>query len=104
MPFGQATYCRVARHLADGVSIDGKQEGLAAHPGGSQCGFDARMAGAEHDYIIMFRINEHSEDRISFLFGKSISTLERGAARHLHDLSIWVGCQMLADFKNGFAV
>jgi hypothetical protein len=57
--FGESADRRVARHLADGIGIDGKQQRLASHSGGSQRGFDAGVARADYDHVILFWINKH---------------------------------------------
>jgi hypothetical protein len=59
MSLSQAANRRVAGHLSDGIRINGKQKSLTPHPGGGQGGFDAGMAGANNNHIILFRIDEH---------------------------------------------
>jgi hypothetical protein len=64
VPFCKATDCRIAGHLTDCVSVDGQQQGLAAHPSSSQGGLDPGVAGSDHDHIIRLRINEHLAPQI----------------------------------------
>ena len=62
MSFGQAAYCGVAGHLTDGVEIDAEQKRLATHSGCGERGFDAGMAGADHDHVILLWVNEHGSN------------------------------------------
>ena len=59
---GQAADGRVAGHLADGIEIDGEQEGLATHARRRERRLHARVASAHHDHIILLRIDEHGHD------------------------------------------
>jgi hypothetical protein len=64
VPLGQPAYGRIARHLADGISIDRKQEGLTTDPGRSQCSFNAGMASTYNDDIVTFGINKHANGKL----------------------------------------
>jgi hypothetical protein len=59
--FGQTTDGWVAGHLADGIGIDRKQKGLAAHACGGKGGFDAGVASANNDDVELSGVLEHDE-------------------------------------------
>ena len=48
MSLARAADGRVTGHIAHGVQIDGKQDGVQAQPGGCQRRFDARVSRADH--------------------------------------------------------
>ena len=51
MPFAGAADGRVAGHIADGIQIDGKNNGAKTEPCGSQRRFNSGMTGADHGNI-----------------------------------------------------
>ena len=52
MALADATDGRVTGHLADVVEVQGQHQGLTAHPGCSQRGFDTSMAGSDNDHVV----------------------------------------------------
>ena len=51
LALGQAADRGIAGHLGDGVEIAGQQHGIAAHPGGRERGFAARVARADDENV-----------------------------------------------------
>src|SRR5262249_21722108 len=60
----ESTYRRVARHLADGVQVDRKQQSLASHSGGSQGGLHSSVAGSNDDDVKFFRKDKHLDNAV----------------------------------------
>jgi len=58
VPLRQSAYGRIARHLPDGVQVDGQQEGLSAHSRSCQSGLNTRVACPNYDHIIRLGISE----------------------------------------------
>ena len=77
---GKMALCRpadraVAGEMADAIEVKSDARRLAAHPGGRECGFDARMPRADYDHFEIF----HSFSSIdSVILPKSISELWPG--------------------------
>ena len=63
MPLRQAADGRVARHLPDGVQVDGQQQRLRAHARRRQRRLHPRVPRADDDDIVLFWINEHGSDK-----------------------------------------
>ena len=59
LPFGQPPDGRVAGHEADGVDVDGEQEGVTSEPGCGQGRLTTRMPSAHDDYIVLFWVDNH---------------------------------------------
>ena len=56
VPLRQPPDRGIARHQADGVRIDGEEEGGAAHPGRGERRLAAGMAAADNDDVVFLRI------------------------------------------------
>ena len=63
MPLRQSADGRVARHLPDGVQVDGQQQRLRAHARRRQRRLHPRVARADDDDIVRLRINKHQRDK-----------------------------------------
>ena len=58
MALAQPADGRIAGHLADGIGVDGQQEGLATHARRRKRRLNAGMARTQDDNIILFREDE----------------------------------------------
>ena len=68
MPLGRAADGRVAGHVADKVQCQGEHGGFGAQHRRRMGGFDARVARAHHDHVIVSQ-NIHKSNFPLFAFG-----------------------------------
>ena len=59
MSLGKSTDSWITGHLADGIGVHGKQQGLTAHSSCCQSCLNPRMTGSNYNDIVMFLINKH---------------------------------------------
>lgn len=77
--FGQATDGGVARHLSDGIEVQGQEERLTPQPGGGECSFDTGVSATDDDGIVLMWESIHGWESASW--GTGVRTGKKDRAR-----------------------
>ncbi len=90
MSLGNAADGGIAGHLRDEIDIEREEGGLQAHSGGSHGRLASGMAGADHNYVELFR--EPHEERAPQ------TILRRASILAIHALAHGSGCPEAVGF------